>query len=289
MISDKNGRTYSSSDFSELFKSGLKVFDDLKYIKQEEGPNAEAQKLFDIMGLEKNTLTNKKEYPTAFKSYVEKIHEIKFKISDINAQFNNIVQNNAINLPIEELKEKINFINNASFEKMEISSINDFNKLDYSKDNLEHIKESLELIKSLDSFLLDYNKFMYSGITYMGNAIKFIDNDFFKETDKNDLTKIYHESLDIIKNTRKLLKDDERRPIEGKIQMFKSRYKNIYYTSHEQFVGKNVNWKLLEEIENSSSYKKLNLLSKIRSVNASKFIGLKLEIQTIKGLKCNLN
>ena len=129
---------------------------------------------------------------------------------------------------------------------------------------------------------------MYSGITYMGNAIKFIDNDFFKETDKNDLTKIYHESLDIIKNTRKLLKDDERRPIEGKIQMFKSRYKNIYYTSHEQFVGKNVNWKLLEEIENSSSYKKLNLLSKIRSVNASKFIGLKLEIQTIKGLKCNL-
>lgn len=288
MISDKNGRTYSSSDFSELFKSGLKVFDDLKYIKQEEGPNAEAQKLFDIMGLEKNTLTNKKEYPTAFKSYVEKIHEIKFKISDINAQFNNIVQNNAINLPIEELKEKINFINNASFEKMEISSINDFNKLDYSKDNLEHIKESLELIKSLDSFLLDYNKFMYSGITYMGNAIKFIDNDFFKETDKNDLTKIYHESLDIIKNTRKLLKDDERRPIEGKIQMFKSRYKNIYYTSHEQFVGKNVNWELLEEIENSSSYKKLNLLSKIRSVNASKFIGLKLEIQTIKGLKCNL-
>ena len=62
MISNKNGKSYSSSDFLELFKPGLKVFADLKYIKQEEGPNAEAQKLFDILELDKNNLTNKKEY-----------------------------------------------------------------------------------------------------------------------------------------------------------------------------------------------------------------------------------
>lgn len=287
MISNKNGKTYSSSDFAELFKLGLKVFEDLKYIKQEEGPNAEAQKLFDILDLNKNNLTNKKEYPIALKSYVEKISSIEFKISDINNQFNNIVQNNAINLPIDEIKEKINFINNTSFEKMEVSSINDFNKLDYSKENLSNIKESVELISILDSFLVDYNKFLYTGITYMENAIKFIDNDFFKETDKNDLTKIYQESLDIINTPRKLLKDDERRPIEGKIEIFKSRYKNIYYTAHEQFVGKDVNWELLEQIENSSTYNKLNILSKIRSINASKFNNIRLEIQTIKGLRCN--
>lgn len=287
MISNKNGRTYSSSDFAELFKPGLKVFNDLKYIKQEEGPNAEAQKLFDILDLDRNTLTNKKEYPTALKSYVVKIDAIELKIAHINNQFNNIIQNNTLNLPIDEIKEKITFINKVSFEKMKVSSINDFNKLDYSKDNLDNIKEAMDLILVLGSFLIDYNDFMYGGITYMENAIDLLNkSDLFKETDKNDLNKIYQESLDIINNPRKLLKDDERRPIEGKIQLFKSKYKNVYYTAHEQFVGKQVNWELLNQIENSSSYKNLNMISKIRSINASKFNEIKLNIQTIKGLKC---
>ena len=94
------------------------------------------------------------------------------------------------------------------------------------------------------------------------------------------------ESLEIINDPRKLLKGDERRPIKGKIQMFKSKYKNVYYSTHEQYVGKKVNWELLDQIENSISYKNLNMLSKIRSINASKFNEIKLNIQTIKGLKC---
>lgn len=178
-------------------------------------------------------------------------------------------------------------INNVSFEDLEISTINDFNKLDYSQENLININESYNLISVFDSLLRDYNNFMYSGLTYMDNAIKFINHEFFKQTDKDELNKIYQESLDIINNPRKLLKEDERRPIEGKIQMFKSKYKNIYYTAHEQFVGKNVNWELLDQIETSQVFDKLNLLSKIRSINASKFNNIKLDIQTIKSLRCN--
>ena len=288
IISNKNGKTYTSSDFTNLFKPGLKVFNDLKYIKHEEGPSADAQKLFDILDLDRNTLINKKEYPIALKSYVEKIDSIELKVAHINNQFNNIIQNNTLNLPMDEIKEKIIFINNVSFETMEVSSINDFNNLDYSEDNLNNIKEAIELISILDSFLVDYNNFMYAGITYMKNAIDFISkSDLFKVMDKNELTKIYQESLDIINNSGKLLKYDERRPIEGKIQLFKSKYKNIYYITHEQFVGKNVNWELLEEIENSPIYSKLNILSKVRSINASKFNNMRLEIQTIKGLRCN--
>lgn len=286
MISNKNGKVYSSSDFSDLFKHGIRVFDDLKYIKREEGPNAEAQKLFDILELDKNNLTNKKEYPLALKSYVEKIDAIELKISHINNQFKNIIQNNAINLPIDNLNDKIELINSVSFEEIEVLSINDFNKLNYSKENLDKIKEVYNLILVLDSFLTDYNDFIYVGVNYMKNAIDYIDNNFFKETDKNELRKIYQESLDIMDNSRKLLKSDERRPIKGKIQMFKSKYKNIYYTAHEDFVGKNVNWELLEDIEKSPIYKKLEMLSKVRSVNTSKFRSIQLEIQTVKGLKC---
>lgn len=287
MISNKNGKSYSSSDFSQLFKNGLKVFDELKYIKQEEGPNAEAQKLFDILELDKNTLTNKKEYPQALKSYIEKIDAIELKITHINNQFTNIAQNNSINLPIDEIKQKIDFINKTSFEDMEVSSINDFNKLNYSKENLDNIKESYELISVLDSFLIDYDKFIYTGISYMTNALNWIDNEFFKQNDKNDLNNIYQESLDIINNPRKLLKSDERRPIEGKIQLFKSKYKNIYYTAHEHYVGKNVNWELLDEIRNSPNYQKLDMLSKILFINSSKFNEIKKDILNITSLRCN--
>lgn len=286
MISNKNGKSYSSSDFSQLFKNGLKIFDELKYIRQEEGPNADAQKLFDILDLDKNDLTDKKRYPQALKSYIEKIDAIELKISHINNQFNNIAQNNSINLPMDEIKQKVEFINNTSFADMEISSINDFNNLNYSKENLDNIKESYELISVLDSFLVDYDSFIYTGITYMGNAIKWIDNEFFKETDKLELDNIYQESLEIINNSRKLLKSDERRPIEGKIQLFKSKYKNIYYTAHEYFVGKNVNWELLDEIRNSLTYKKLDMLSKILFINSSKFNEIKKDVLNITSLRC---
>ena len=287
MIINKNGTPYTSSDFSDLFKKGLKVFDELKYIKQEEGPNADAQRLFDILDLDKNNLTNKKEYPLALKSYIGKIDEIEIKIAHINNQFNNIANNNSINLPIEDIKEKLDIVNNVSFEELEISALNDLNKFDYSKENLDKIKESYELISVLNSFFEDYDEFIYTGITYMENAIKWMDNDFFKQNDKDNLKNIYQESLEIINNSRKLLKSDERRPIEGKIQLFKKEYKNIYYTVHEEFVGKNVNWDSLNNIEKSIVYKKLDILSKIIFINPTKYRNIKVDILNISGLRCN--
>lgn len=288
MISNKNGKTYSASDFSTLFKSGLKIFKDLKYIKQEEGPTADAQLLFDALDLDRNLLISKKDYPLAVKSYVEKLTNIESDIVHINNQFNNIIQNNSINLPIEDIKEKIDFVNNVPFDEMKIESINDFNKLDYSKDNLDNIQEACNLISTLKSFLIDYNQFIYNGITYMEKAIEYIDNNFFKQTDKDDLNKSYQESKDIINNSRKLLKHDERRPLEGKIELFKNKYKNIYYAAHEDFVGKNVDWEALDEIKKSITYKKLEVLSRIIPINSTKFREIQREILTIKDLQCTV-
>lgn len=285
IISNKNGKSYSSSDFKELFKKGLKIFDDLKYIKQEEGPNAESQKLFDILELDKNYLTNKKDYSKALKSYVEKIENLELKISNINTQFEYIFQSN-LDLPKEELQAKIDYLNDLSLDSIKVQSINDFNKLDYSQEKLKKIKDIYNLTFILDSFIRDYNDYIFNGMLYMEGAIKFIENDFFKQTDQNELKKIYHESLDIVRDSRRLLKDDERRPLEGKIQSFKNKYHNIYYTAHEKFVGNKIDWESLNDIENSNLYKKLILLSKLKSIISSKFTNIQLNIQSIKSLKC---
>lgn len=287
MIRNKSGKPFSSSDFGELFKHGLKAFNDLKYIIREEGPTAEAQKLFEILDLDKTLLEFKKDYPEALRSYVDKYENIKKDIADIEREFNSVVQNNPIDLKLNDFKENLDIINEAHFENLEVTSINGFNKLDYSNDNLDKIKVAYGLISTLKSFFIDYNNYIYSGMKYMKNVIEFIDNDFFKDNDKNELNKIYKESSDIIQNTKKLLKHDERRPLEGKIDLFKRKYKSIYYNAHEDFVGKNVHWDYLEEIQHSKEYKKLIDLAKVRSINKTDFTKIQTEILNIKGLRCN--
>lgn len=286
MISHKNGKSYTSSDFSELFNDGLKVFNELKYIRKEEGPNAKTQELFDILELDRTLLENKKNYSHALKSYIIKYDEIISDINFIRREFNNIDQSNLIHIPMDNIKEKINIIDNAHFEKMDVKTINDFNNLDYSDDNLNGLKEAYELIHTLKLFIQDYNNFIYSGIRYMDKSLEVISSDFFNEIDKQNLYNIYDECIEIINNPRKLLKKDQRIPLEGKIDLFKEKYKNIYFTAHEEFVGNNVNWDLLEKIKNSSNFNRLNLLSKIESINNSKFTELKLEILKLEDFKC---
>lgn len=187
---------------------------------------------------------------------------------------------------MDNIKEKISIIDDAHFEKMDVKTINDFNNLDYSDDNLNGLKEAYKLIHTLKLFIQDYNNFIYSGIRYMDKSLEVIGSDFFNEMDKQNLYNIYDECIEIINNPRKLLKQDQRIPLEGKIDLFKEKYKNIYFTAHEEFVGNNVNWDLLEKIKNSSDYNRLNLLSKIESINNSKFTELKLEILKLEDFKC---
>lgn len=287
MISNKNGKTYFSSDFNELFKHGLKTFDNLKYIKKEEGPSANTQELFDILNLDRTLLELKKNHAVALKQYIVTYEKIQSDINFIIREFNNIKQSSDIGLPIDEISEKISFIEDANFESIEVNTINGFNKLDYSKEHLHKINNAYNLIFIIKSFLEDYNNFIYDGIMYMQNSIKFINNPFFKDEDIKELNKIYQDSLNIISNYRKLLKEDERRPLEGKIQQFKKKYKSIYYNTHERFVGKNVDWQYLDELENSKNLQKLKKLNNVLSVNSTKLREIQLNIQSLKELHCN--
>ena len=286
MISNKNGQYFSSSDFKNLFKSGIKIFEDLRYIKQEEGPGADTEKLFDILDLDKSLLQNKKDHVNAYKSYTEKYESILSDISHIQRDFENILQSNVIKLPLHYFKENIDLINRASFEKIEVTSIGGFNKLDYSEENLNNIKKGYELISVFKSFFKDYDNYLYSGFKYMKEVIELIDNDIFKENKTMELKNIYKESLDILNDSRKLLKYDERKPLEGKIQLFKNKYKSMYYNAHESYVGKNIKWNDLEDIQKSEDYQKLNYLSKIKSINKSKFTQIQSDMLNIKDYKC---
>jgi hypothetical protein len=138
----------------------------------------------------------------------------------------------------------------------------------------------------LENLFKDIFDFILDGMQYMKNVDGWIDSEFFKETDKGELLKISDDSKAIISNTRKLLKEDERKPIKGKIDLFKEKYKQIYYQTHKEFVGEGVEWILLDELEQSLAYQKLKVLKDVNLVNPFSFQSLQLKIKELKDIRC---
>ena len=87
----------------------------------------------------------------------------------------------------------------------------------------------------------------------MKSVTEFINSDYFRKSDSERLGQIYSDSKEIISDFRKILKEDERRPLKGKVDEFKRKYKEIYYHAHNMIVGKDVDWQTLSDIENSDS------------------------------------
>ena len=286
MLSSKTGKTYTSSEFSSLFsKSGLSAFDELKYIKKEGIVPPEAKILFDNLDLNRGLLQIQKDYPVAYRSYMDRIEKIESDLGKIRNDFNRI-QDSDIGLPLEDIKNEIENIESVNFPSLKINNIYELNKLDYSTERLDEIKTGYELVGKLKNLFKDIFDFILDGMQYMKNVDSWIDSEFFRENDKEELIKIYDDSKAIISNTRKLLKEDERKPIKGKIDLFKEKYKQIYYQTHKEFVGEGVEWSLLDELEQSTPYQKLKVLKDVNIVNPYSFQSLQLKIKDLKDVSC---
>jgi uncharacterized protein YfkK (UPF0435 family)/KaiC/GvpD/RAD55 family RecA-like ATPase len=289
MLNSIRGQSYSSMDFGNLFKSGIVTFENIKYIKKEEGPSSKTGLLFDALDLDKSLLQLKKNYSKAFQEYSNKIDNILEDIRKNNNSFNEI--SSFKYLPLKEINNKLELINDVQFEKLKISNVNAFKNLDYSPENINKIKESYQLIKEFKSLFKDIQEYINSGITYMENTIEWItkdsNKDFFRDIDKNELEKIYNETTDIIKNFRKFIKEDERNPIKGKIEIFKDKYKSIYFNAHEKYLGNDIDWGALSDLEESETYHKLNILKDTYSLNSSLFREIQLKIISLKKLRCD--
>lgn len=285
MLSSKSGKTYTSSEFSALFRSGLSAFDELKYIKKEGVLRPETKILFDNLDLNRGLLQFQKDYPVAYRSYMDRIEKIESDLGKLRNDFNRIQDSN-IGLPLEDIKKEIEKIESVNFTSLKINNIYELNKIDYSPERLDEIKKGYELVETLKNLFLDIFSFILDGMQYMKNVDGWIDSEFFKETDKEELVKIYDDSKAIISNTRKLLKEDERKPIKGKIDLFKEKYKQIYYQTHKEFVGEGVEWILLDDLEQSLAYQKLKVLKDVNLVNPFSFQSLQLKIKELKDIRC---
>lgn len=286
ILNSRHGRSYTSAEFGELFKSGLNAFDEIKYIKKGGVIPPETHQLFEALDLDRSLLQIPKNQPIAFRNYMDRIEDIERDVRNISKDFEEIKQSVDIGLPLSDIELKIKSLEDVKFQDLKINNINAFNNLNYSKERLNDIKNAFEITGKIKSLFDDFNEFILPGMKYMKNAMEWVDNDYFKQTDKNELKGIYDDSQEIIGNIRKLLKEDERKPLKGKIELFKEKYKEIYYYTHKEMVGEGVDWQSLIDLENSSVYNKLNTLKDVNSINATHFREIQLNIKNLKDIRC---
>ena len=287
ILSSRRGNLYSASDFSTLFSSGLKAFEDLSYVKKEEDLNvSKVQMLFDAIDEDKSLLQTQRDRPEAYRKYIEKIERIQRDTKEIGEDFERLKQSIDIGIPAEDINGKIQEIEKIDFSKLRIKSIVEFKKLDYSPERITQIKQGYETIQKLKSFFNDYFTYIQSDINYMRNVSECVKSDFFKTSESEQLLKIYDDSKAIIANIKKLLKNDEREPLKGKGKLFKEKWQQIYYDTHEKYVGKKVDWRTLENIENSETVTRLKTLQKINYNNDASFTDGLLKIAQLRDLKC---
>lgn len=287
ILSSRRGNLYSASDFSSVFSKGLSAFDDLSYVKKEEELSvSEVQLLFDALDLDVSKLQTRKDRPEAFREYIDRVERIEKDIISLGEDFERLKQASTVGFPIEKIHDTLEEIKRVDFSSLKIKSLVDFKKLDKSSERIKNIKSGYQSVKLLKQFFAEYFEFIQSGITYMKNVCDQLDDQYFAKKDIDRLEQIYTDSKEIISDFRKLMKEDERKPLKGKIDDFKRKYKEIYYHTHNQFVGKDVDWKTLTDVENSDDLRKLHVLKNIKCVNQNKLNGILLTIQNLKSVKC---
>lgn len=286
----KGGGTITSSDLTDIAKSGLKAFESIPYAIIDVGPNKEKlRKLFNAIGLNPGLIKNEKEWSRALQEFRTKALEIKGDLESISNSFSEITTRNEpiinhsdFNQIIEELDDfPVNTLLN-------VKTVNDFKKVEELGDISTELKQKIDLISKMKGFINDYNDFIYKDYHKMENSLERLKSypSIFLESDISPLVDIYNEITPLMKK-EKLLNSEDRRILKGKLQQYKLKFAAIYFMKHEKTVGENINWNKLEKINQNPELRHLRDMTAIRSINSLKLNKINDEITALLKARCS--
>jgi len=290
VLVEKGGKRVYASDFSDVFKKELAYFDEIRYVlPEEEVPIQLVNTIFDALQLQKGLIRNKKTWPNALRSFRECIIKMRNDLQEIRDSFQRFQDDKY--LPLESFRNIITQVENIPIDELDKvkNSLADFKRLNLTKQQIEALKKDRILLDQVLAAFRDYNAELRQGLRYVEEATNVLLKYpvVFSNKEVDDLKAIFSESKELVKDHKKFLKEDERRPLKGKIQQFKRQYCHLYYRIHESTVGKSAQWTQLEDLARSKEYKQLQRLGDVRCINRSPFAELSLEISQIRDKKCD--
>ena len=109
----------------------------------------------------------------------------------------------------------------------------------------------------------EYETGIHNAIGYMNDAIDLLDKNSQVVTDNKKLETIkdFRDEVVLICSDFEMFKDhSQRNPIKGKIHQFKKSFiYDFYYSAHEKYVGKKVDWSTLTNYQTNPIFQRLKL------------------------------
>ena len=287
----RGGGTLTSSDLSDVFKSGLDAFRDIPYTTIEtEFPIDAIVKLFRALDLNAGLVRNPKERTKAVQDFRFKALEIKETMDSITRAFEDLSAKPEAVVNITELSKKMEELNDFPIDDfLSVKTVSDFKKVEYNDDEIEAIKDKVGLISNIKGFLDDYNSFIHKEYSYAKDSLEWLDSypEFFTEADKKSVKEIFAECKPLITEISNILDPEQRRILKGKLQQYKRKYIPLYFIKHRETVGEGIDWDKLEAINKSQELKRLRDMKAIRCINPLNLNKLDEQIISLSRTQCS--
>jgi ABC-type cobalamin/Fe3+-siderophores transport system ATPase subunit len=286
------GKTITSSEVADVFKSGIEAFENIKYLTLESEFNIQPViNLFTAIGVDESTakklrVSSKRggaiqDFRSRYLKIREDLEYVQNKLGILSLQQSSVVD-------IDGLKEKHDMVTNipiTDFEKVKTPT--DLKKIIYKDAEIKSIAESVEMLHKLYSFYETYFKRIEPDVEYAIKVKDILDAhpDVFAV---DDIEQFMDDSFDILGDANKLLSPDEFNPLLGKLQMVKRKYQTAYFNTHEQYVGDKVDWTRLSSIIDSLDYQKLKVLKNVQLLDKNRFMRIENDISSLRNLQCPL-
>ncbi len=281
------GKTITSSEVEEVFTSGIDAFSNIHYLTLESDFNIQPViDLFNVLGLSTDKLRKSAKRSEAVQQFRTCYLEIKEQFEQIDNQLSRLSIYASEIVDIDGLKQyhaQLEVIPLEDFEK--VKTPNDFKKVAYEQEKIKNIGEAYQLLKRLSQFYEFYSNNLSKEVEYAREVNKII-NAYPSLFDTDDIKPYIDEAFAILKDSARLLEQEELNPLLGKLQQAHKKYTSAYYNAHEKYVGSKVDWERLAEISKGKEYNKLKALKNISILNKHAFIKLEDELSKLGSLRC---
>ncbi|MDM8523979.1 DUF6079 family protein [Desulfococcaceae bacterium HSG8] len=271
----RGGDTLDISNIREKFKS-LAQFETIAYaILKDDLSYDFAQRLLNTLGLNGAKILQEKTRNEAFKEYKEKIAQLIGDFAQTQTLIDKAGKKPQCFIRVADVTTAYEKTQVTGWKVLDIANHAKFSSIEHLNSRLSEIRDAVAMQSNIREAMTCYHDTVHDGIEYMRQALEILDGNSVYAADaglNKRLRAFFDDTMEIVKDISRFLDPSERLPIDGKIQSFKSAYvKDFYFPAHEKTVGKKVDWRVLESIDEHKIAKKIKTLIQLDCLVESKF------------------
>ncbi len=293
----QGGARLHAGDVGPLFKQGLEIFEEIRYLERDKDIDAEGTAaLFTLLGLQPGLVRDKDSRTEAVKELRERGQILKSELASVRTGIQTIL-NESLNFPelpwphIQALQGRLAWLDSPLDQFASASTVASLGKLDTGPGFRQTLQAGLADLETLNGFLTDWHEGLGKGLKHLTEAVAILTQLEPLATGREattiaDLRRIAGDSRAIYTEARHLLKADQRRPLKGKLAQFQQKYKQLYYGMHERIVGNQAPWDQIAALRQADRYQALNRLKSLPFISGVEFNLLALELQNLEQQRC---